>query len=549
MVKKLTLSFIFLGSLVAMLLVFGFGQDTRLSAVTGETTTTCENKWPEIIDPANGETIANTFPVQINTPSTYQPSNVKLLVDGTVVGQATTTDSTSWKFHWDSTAHKNGTHKLKARAIYNDGSTIYSCDSSSIEVNVNNDSNTIQTYTLHAEIEPNEWSGTTNVSRTFEAKAKLVSSSGDSKDVTTNASYTWGTTLGTVKGYGRKADFFSGSTAGTGKIKVLVQYNGYKDSYAASIEITKQDTSTYPSSDTETTDSTENTTKTDEKETETSNTEPVADSNDSGDPELEQCLKQVLGDNRYAKIISGDQRLTFTELAELKDCFEDRKNIIPANLAPIEPEKITQLPERSDKISVTGVRNEKADSKDLLILQGQAAPDSTVLIYVFSEPLVLTAQSSSSGQWTYTLEDPLEPGEHEVYVAVEDSEDVAVRSAPFFMNIAQAESTEDNPSGASLVLVNAANDTNGSREFIYIGAGIVVAALVSILTFIHMKNLKTPLSASGSSDQSVSAFMGSASVKQPDIAAAPQPGNTATPSTQDTTSGQDMNGPDHGTGK
>ncbi|GAG77062.1 unnamed protein product, partial [marine sediment metagenome] len=103
-------------------------------------------------------------------------------------------------------------------------------------------------------------------------------------------------------------------------------------------------------------------------------------------------------------------------------------------------------------------------------------------------PLVLTTTSDGNGNWSYTIEDPLEPGSHEAYVAVESDNGEFVRSQSFAFTINQAASTEDNPSGLSLALGSSSNDAVSSYlGFIVLAIGLIVAAFVTFILIVRHK--------------------------------------------------------------
>jgi len=53
--------------------------------------------------------------------------------------------------------------------------------------------------------------------------------------------------------------------------------------------------------------------------------------------------------------------------------------------------------------------------------RGKALPNSFITLYIFSVPIVVTVKTGSDGSWNYVLDQELEDGEHEVYVAMTDS--------------------------------------------------------------------------------------------------------------------------------
>lgn len=183
------------------------------------------------------------------------------------------------------------------------------------------------------------------------------------------------------------------------------------------------------------------------------------------------CTEKVLGTERYNAINSGTSRPTSEELEKMKSCFATTNNIIPSvNLSPVKPTEAKRL--TADKsIAILDLKNIKITEKssqsqnsnnaqnvqepvqqEALKISGKAEPNSTVILYIFSNPLVITVNTDDQGNWEYTLEDPIQPGSHEVYAVVDKGDGVYRRSDPVAFFIPKAEATAANPEGYSLKL-------------------------------------------------------------------------------------------------
>lgn len=84
-----------------------------------------------------------------------------------------------------------------------------------------------------------------------------------------------------------------------------------------------------------------------------------------------------------------------------------------------------------------------------LKLEGFGPPNTALTVYVYSDdPVVLSVKTDSNGDWSYVLEDNLEDGEHQVYVAItEESGRIKGKSNPLvFVKTAQAVSVISNQS-------------------------------------------------------------------------------------------------------
>jgi hypothetical protein len=67
-----------------------------------------------------------------------------------------------------------------------------------------------------------------------------------------------------------------------------------------------------------------------------------------------------------------------------------------------------------------------------LRLKGAGLPNSYVTVYIYSTPTIVTVKTDERGKWTYTLDEELENGEHDVYVAtVDNSGRLVARSESF----------------------------------------------------------------------------------------------------------------------
>lgn len=199
---------------------------------------------------------------------------------------------------------------------------------------------------------------------------------------------------------------------------------------------------------------------------------------DQVDDQLTRCLTGSSSDTDYLERLWQQSRLTYGDLDKTQSCFTSRKSVVPSNLAPVAPTKVKELPVK-DTIKVDKVEQSTKNNSKALKLSGKAAPNQTVVIYLFSEPLVLVAKTDQNGSWTYELEDPMEPGKHEAYVTVEgDNNAQAVRSAGLNFAIVAAPATALNPTGLSLDL----EKTSTSKSFfsLYI-AGVVAVILIALI--------------------------------------------------------------------
>jgi len=128
-----------------------------------------------------------------------------------------------------------------------------------------------------------------------------------------------------------------------------------------------------------------------------------------------------------------------------------------------------------------------SQGQEFLIFSGVSLKDTFVKLTIESQPIVVSVQSNSNGDWTYTLEKPLEPGSHEAFVEVNNGQ-VAETTGPYPFTIAKAQATADNPAGSSLSLTN--STTYAIKNYLYIIAGIIGIAILAVIFFYYRKSKK-----------------------------------------------------------
>jgi len=198
-----------------------------------------------------------------------------------------------------------------------------------------------------------------------------------------------------------------------------------------------------------------------------------------GDSKLASCLLNRLSTNDYDNIINKQHRLSYEQFKAVRSCFAQRLYIIPVNLAPLPPDEVEKTQQTKELMikQAENVPSELVNDVEALKLSGSSTPNSEVMIYLFSEPLVVTTQAGDNGEWSYTLENPLEPGDHSAYVVTEQNGSF-VRSASFPFTIAQAAASEANPNGYSLALVNS---TDSNSTLLYIASALAAVLIVSLV--------------------------------------------------------------------
>lgn len=340
----------------------------------------------------------------------------------------------------------------------------------------------------------------TNNSTTISARIQLHPAIEPNGDFFTDyAIYEWSVQeRGTITSrFSRNTSFFSGPSAGQGKLKVRVQFGKLQSEY---IIPTSVESASSPIKDNSTTSS-----STDNSATSTSSLDSIeaekeeikqTSALESSDPKV-SCAESAIGEASFKEINEGKRRPTTQELDKLRNCFAESRYVIPSNFAPVSPANVKDL-QTSNKTKLNSVNGSikrlNEEEKQTLVLSGTAEPNSTVVLYVFSEPIVLTTTTNNNGEWTYELEDPLEPGEHEVYAVVDRGDGVYEKSDPFSFVVANAEATAENPAGLSLTLNEQESATeSNSNIFLYsLSSALLLLTIVVVAYLAYRKGKSSP---------------------------------------------------------
>lgn len=411
------------------------------------------------------------------------------------IGSGTPTSTGTWSHQWDTIDSANGQTELTARVSDKAGNPL--CTAGPIGVLIDNQTNTSgasgKLELLRKAPTTRDIFMITNYSRVFEVRA-VYDDGTNLKDVTTAVKYNWaldGKSVGSIPNDSSQpaVQYKSGPNPGEARIIVNAQYLDRSDTLVYDIIVESADDSTYPESSSDDSGSTspniddDSDSTTSDDSTRTSESSTTLKQREASNPELKACLIEVLGESEYRKLVSGERRLSYKELTQVDRCFADTNFVLPANIAPIEPERVDALPTNTRLAEVVTAEQVSRDSgTEAILLSGTSIPNTSLVIYIFSEPLVLTTKTDGDGNWTYILEDPLEPGEHQVYVTVENGDEV-VRSEPFAFSVTQAASIETNPTGLSLTL-GFSNTQQGSM-IVYI-SGVVAIVLIGLGLYIFV---------------------------------------------------------------
>jgi len=462
----------------AIFISVGRSTSQALSTTVGGA---CGSGYSISIQPSNsGDTnriLSGLVSVDVNIPTNaYQIGQIVISASGIdnqkiTIGQAQLLSTgPKWTFKWETALWP-----LKSRAIKLSANVAYlgngSCtvDSSDMYY-VINDQQANMTVTITGQTAPT-YVGSTSI---YTVNSVVNGVSSTTIDLTPYRILSWteSTDIGYLSsipnGYIEKSQiqFNSGNVPGVNTISVKVIYGGIERTESIPVTVKASETTSNGANSTVNSSAPVATTvnpATNDDSTKSIQTIPLvpattiqlSSSQVQVTPVTKTCVEESLTADRYAAINSGKSRPTAGEVTKMATCFAPSKYILPSNFSPVDPMKVSKL-DFSDKVTVSNLENvmTKVDSKDkqTLKITGKAAPNSTVILYVYSDPLVITTQSDSDGNWQYIIEDPLEPGKHEVYSIVDNGDGVYKRSDPMSFLISTASASDTNPNGLGLTL-------------------------------------------------------------------------------------------------
>jgi len=125
--------------------------------------------------------------------------------------------------------------------------------------------------------------------------------------------------------------------------------------------------------------------------------------------------------------------------------------------------------------------------QEVVAFSGTAPIDSYVTLYIFSTPVIVTVKSDQTGNWSYTMDQELDNGQHNVYVAsVNNSGKIVAKSdaVPFVKEVG----------AVALGLQSSASATTsegfGSTWTILIGAIILLFIILIAILIAGMRSNK-----------------------------------------------------------
>lgn len=419
-----------------------------------------------------------------------------------------------WRLEWDSRNVPNGGYQLVAVAHFGTALSL-DCASSTMPVNISNAPT--QAPALQAVITPNTWQGPTGAAANFTLDVHYTDQYGRKARVTPSG-VNWQATIGAPgPGTGLVNTWASGKTLGTGSLSGLAAFNGLTAKAVAQLKVVAPTSGNTGASPTPVTAATPPPSATPipggsgtagtvtPAPTPLSSAEatrlaamptifrPAAPTN--ADPVVSlptlSCMEKAVGPARFAEISNGQSQPNAAERKLAADCFSGSQ-AVPAVLAPITPLRLTELPTTQDVVKLESVQartmTTKAGEKiNGFVLSGTAAPNSTIYIYVFSDPLILRAETDSQGKWSYVLDSSLPSGKHEVYAVTEQDSDTFVRTSAVPIQVAAAA-----PGVQDGALVVQSGWTAAQTAFTAAAALLVAVALFLLARLLRRRRLARP---------------------------------------------------------
>jgi hypothetical protein len=433
--------------------------------------------------------------VPINLGAATAPAlaiqDVVFKIDSAVLGRGVRVGTNQqWQMVWYTQYSPPGNHTIGAQIIFTDSS---SCMVNPVPTTLTG--TVMSGVQLTTGAMPSTFQGLTNQVINFGLKSAIGSTSSAMVDV---SQYTYfnnkSATLGSITPLdgSQILRFSTGPAAGAGNIVVTASYGGISKAISIPVSIQAQTTTASPAPTSTTATTSPSTTPTTTSST-TPTTTTVSDSTTAAastasieaEKPLKDCVLSKLGAVRYQAISSGQSRPTAAEFESINQCFAGRNFVLPSGFVPVQP-SLVKNQEQTKDVAVDKTENITQGSTIKLNFKGRAKPNTVVLLYVYSEPLVLSTTADKNGDWSYSLEDPLQPGDHEVYAVVDKGDGTYQRSSVFDFAIAKASASASNPNGYSLELspIQATAKDSTKLNIIYIGGiGLLTMVMLGATVF------------------------------------------------------------------
>lgn len=208
------------------------------------------------------------------------------------------------------------------------------------------------------------------------------------------------------------------------------------------------------------------------------------------DTRIKECITSAISKDRLAKIKAGDIEPSDPERNKVASCFE-KINGLQLAFLPIPPDQIPFLKVDSSLGSIENVKttyqtSDSGKEQPVVTYTGAGKPNSSLDLYFFSDPIVVTVDTDANGTWSYNLDVPLDSGNHISYVAAKTGGE-AVRSEVFRFSVAQAEAAGGREGG--LIVKNTGFADQVNNYLVWVG-GLVLIGVVGLVSIVIYRNRK-----------------------------------------------------------
>lgn len=516
--SKLMLTVLIIGTVIAINL-------TNINNSFSQTVTNdCSNLSMTVTNANNSITnyLYGEVYVKISTPSTPQPTKITVMANQKIIGQAQPSSSNTWLFKWVSSVWPTpGNVSLDVKIQYNEG---YFCQ---ITNDVIYRISSAPSIFLNSYSIPSKLSVMVNSVNTIKLTSSLLPTPDliEYFDINPYVIYEWPsiTPLGnlyvTESNFSNNdnINFFANNKIGNDTIFAKAIYGGVEKIIEIPISVNPNQTNPSPEnsntsvSNNISTDSSIDITSSSNTSSSATNettqaiptTETQITSSKLQVSKITQsCLESEINPDRYLEIINKDSLMTANELEKTMNCFATSKYILPSIFSPINPLEIEKINVDSRLVSISKIENipttAESNNGELLKISGKSKPESLVLIYIYSDPLIITTKSDKEGNWQYTINDPMQPGKHEVYVVVNKEDGSFNRSNPFEFIISNVAASELNPNGLNLKLSGnptetASQSNNNLIYYVTVSTCVILVAIMILLIIIKINKNKNKL--------------------------------------------------------
>lgn len=516
--SKLMLTVLIIGTVIAINL-------TNINNSFSQTVTNdCSNLSMTVTNANNSITnyLYGEVYVKISTPSTPQPTKITVMANQKIIGQAQPSSSNTWLFKWVSSVWPTpGNVSLDVKIQYNEG---YFCQ---ITNDVIYRISSAPSIFLNSYSIPSKLSVMVNSINSIKLTSSLLPTPDliEYYDINPYVIYEWPsvTPLGnlyvTESNFSNNdnINFFANNKIGNDTIFAKAIYGGVEKIIEIPISVNSSQTNPSPEnqntsvSNNISTDSSIDITSSSNTSSSATNettqaiptTETQITSSKLQVSKITQsCLESEINPDRYLEIINKDSLMTANELEKTMNCFATSKYILPSIFSPINPLEIEKINVDSRLVSISKIENipttAESNNRETLKISGKSKPESLVLIYIYSDPLIITTKSDKEGNWQYTINDPMQPGKHEVYVVVNKEDGSFNRSNPFEFIISNVAASELNPNGLNLKLSGnptetASQSNNNLIYYVTVSTCVILVAIMILLIIIKINKNKNKL--------------------------------------------------------